>query len=66
MSEDLKKTDLPAWRTVGVPIVVTFAAIVFWLEYYGAVGWWPVILFVIWAGNYAKYSVMKPREDGKL
>jgi hypothetical protein len=32
------------------------------MEYYGTVGWWPVILFAIWAAHYARYTV-KTREE---
>jgi hypothetical protein len=49
---------VPAWRLVGVPILVTFVAVAFWMEYYGTIGWWPVVLFVIWAAHYAKYSTV--------
>jgi Ca2+/Na+ antiporter len=62
MNGNRKKTGVPAWRLVGIPIFVTFVAVAFWMEYYGTVGWWPVVLFVIWAAHYARYTV-KIREE---
>lgn len=62
MNEKRKNRNLLAWRTIGVPLFVTVVAIMFWMQYYSSVGWWPFILFVIWIVQYTRYSAMQRSE----
>lgn len=56
----MKTSETPsAFRRILVPIVVTTVAAAFWVEYYETVSWWPVVLFVIWAANYAAYAARR-------
>lgn len=57
------ENDNPStWRAIGVPLLATVIAIMFWMQYYSSVGWWPFILFVIWVVQYTRYSSMRRGE----
>lgn len=58
----MTKTDLPIWRLYLVPLAATLLAGWFWLSYYDAVRWWPVVLLVIFLANYSWYMAKAKRE----
>ncbi|NTW14224.1 MAG: hypothetical protein HGA31_04315 [Candidatus Moranbacteria bacterium] len=47
--------ELPFWRACILPFIASLAAVAFWISYYRSIGWWPVVLFVIFAMQYAYY-----------
>ncbi len=63
MSENRTNKNLSAWRTIGTPLFATVIAIMFWMQYYSSVGWWPFILFVIWVVQYARFSQRRRSSD---
>ncbi len=63
MSENRTNVNLSGWRTIFVPLLVTVAAIAFWMTYYGSIGWWPFVLFVIWVVQYTRFSQRRRSSD---
>lgn len=63
MSENRTNKDMPVWRTIFVPLLVTLAAITFWIAYYSSIGWWPFVLFVIWVVQYTRFSQRRRSSD---